>query len=646
VRRRLAVVSWLVLLVSLPSPAVAAGVAEYRMATVVHYTVDPVAGAIGVAVAVDFTNILPNPLGAVSGFDRIDLALHDGASQVAAADAKGSLAVSIGSRDGVAVASVTPRSRVRYQQSVAFTLSYRLKDGSAPDVHVRADVAKFEVYGFGTSSHVTVDLPPSYQARADGSPMVANAEGGVVRLTSGAIGEPDSWLALVTASRPTPYRTHAASVALASGTVDLQVRAWTSDAGWGERTLAMLVAALPRLEEAIGLPYPRVGPLVVTETVGAEGSAQEPLSSGAEVQVGFDELPFMLLHQAAHLWINEGLASDRWIREGLASHYAARVAVQLGEPVPYDPTVRASELASTGQPLSAWGTGDPGMAGDAYPYAASWAFVERITRAVGEAHLSEALRRVVAGMSAYDPAPPDPPAAAAHGFTPVDSRRMLDQLAAVSSADLVGQFGEAVLDPVAAGELASRTAARADYRKLSEAAGDWGIPDPIRAAMAAWRFDVARPAIAAAEAWLAARDTLLSRIARAGLTTPSELRARFAADGGGADARTELDAERAVVDSYIAQQKRAVAQGGPLDKVGMFAADDPSQLLAAAKSSFGRGDLRAAAEVLDRLALQLDRAPTNGVVRIASGVVLLLVIGLIVGRTVRRRGGSHYTAAP
>jgi hypothetical protein len=272
--------------------------------------------------------------------------------------------------------------------------------------------------------------------------------------------------------------------------------------------------------------------------------------------------------------------------------------------------------------------------------------VERIAHAVGETQLSDALRRVLAGISAYDPTAPDASAAASRGFAAVDSRGLLDQLAAVSSADLAGPFGEVILGPAAVGELTQRAAARVEYRKLADAAGDWGVPDPIRAAMAAWRFDLASPGIAAARRWLAERDALVSKIATAGLTTPSELRTRFVADGGGLDAQAELDAERAVVDSFIAQRKRAVAQPGLLDEVGMFAADDPARLLAEARSSFGQGDLQAAAETLDRLALQLDRAPANGAVRIASGIVLVVVIGLIVGRTARRRGGSHYTAAP
>lgn len=644
-RRGLAVAIWLALALGPPSPVAAASVAEYRMSTAVRYAVDPAVGAIAVTVGVEFTNTLPDPPGQVSGFDHVDLAVHDGASAVAAADANGALAVAVESRSGVTVASVKARTRVRYKQSVAFTLSYRLADGSAPDVHVRAEVVKFEVYGFGTSSQVTVDLPAGYQVRADGDPMVSKPEAGVTRLTSGSIAEPDRWLALVTASGPTTYVTHSATVALASGTVDLQVRAWTGDAGWGEQTLAMLVGALPRLEQAIGLPYPRVGPLVVTEMVGSEGSAGELPVSSAGVQVGFDQSPFTVLHQAAHIWINDELASDRWIREGLASHYAARVAVQLGEPVPYDPAVRSSELASDGRPLAAWGTAAPVAATDAYAYAASWAFVDRIALAVGEAQLSDALRRVVAGLSAYDPASPDAGSRNLPTYAPVDSRRLLDQLAAVSRADLAELFGEAVLGASAGPELTLRAAARVAYRKLAASAGDWGVPDPIQVAMAAWRFDEARPAIAAAAAWLVERNSLIAKIGGAGLAMPSELRARFATDGGGPDARAELDAERAVVDPYVELQKRATGQRGPLDAIGMFGADDPLQLLAAARNSFGQGDLRAAAETLDRVAMQLNRAPTNGVVRIASAAVLLTVIGLIVSRTARRRSVSHYTAA-
>ncbi len=619
--------------------------AEYEMSTVVHYVVDPAAGEIAVTVEVTFTNTTPDPPGQVSAFDRVELAIQVGASQVAADDAKGSLTVDLETRDGVRVASVKPRSRVRYNHSVSFTLSYLLPDASAPDIHVRSQVVKFAVWGFGTSSQVTVELPGSYQARADGDPMVIAVDGGSLRLTSGPIPNPAGWLALITASRPSTLATHRASVPLASGTVDLQVRAWSDDPAWGERTLGMLVAALPMLEQAIGLPYSRLGPLVVTEAVGGEGSNELP-SQNAEIQVAFDGSAFTLLHQAAHVWIAEELAADRWIREGLASHYAARVAADLRVALPYDPAARATQLAADARPLAGWAVEADGATSDAYPYAESWAFVDRIATAVGEAQLGKALRRVIAGASAYDPIDPDLAATSGLRFAPVDTRRFLDQLTAVSGVDLAGIFGEVAFGSAADVELAKRAAARADLGRLTARAGDWGAPDPIRAAMAGWRFDDARQGIVEAAGWLAKRDALLARIARAGLTTPDRLRGRFTVGGGGQDARAELDAERVVVDAYVGLQERAMAPRGPLETIGLFAAGDPRQLLREAAMSFSQGDLQTAVQALDRLAVQLNQAPTNGAVRIASAAVLLAVIALFVGRTAGRPRGTHYTAAP
>jgi hypothetical protein len=630
-------------------PLLAAGparAAEYTMETVARYVVNPAAGEIEVTVEVTFTNTTPNPAGQLSAFDRVDLAIQHEASQVTATDAKGALTVDLETRDGAQVASVRPRARVRYSGSVSFSLSYRLADDAASDVHVRGEVVKFAVWGFGTSSQVTVELPDSYQVRADGDPMLIDDSGSPLRLTSGPIADPSRWLALITASRPSAYATHAASVALASATVDLQVRAWVGDGAWGERTLATLATALPLLEQAIGLPYPRLGPLVVSEALGAEGIDGTPLSPTPEIQLAFDATGFTLLHQAAHVWISDQLASDRWIREGLASHEAAKVAAKLGVALPYDPVLRATEAATGASPLAGWGA-QPGSAqGDAYAYAASWAFVDRIATAVGEAHLEKALRRVVAGVSAYDPTNLDPQAPTGLRVAPVDTRRFLDQLAAVSGVDLGDLFGQVVLGPGAGLELAQRGLARDDLDRLVKSAGDWGAPEPIRIAMSSWRFDEARAAMAQASAWLVERDALIAKVATAGLAPSGRLQERFAAGGGNEDAWFELKAERAVVDAYLVLQDRATAPRGPLETIGLFAAHEPGQLLARAAAQFAEGDLQAAAEALDAAELQLNRAPTNGAVRIASGVLLLAVIALVGSLTARRRGGSHYTAAP
>ncbi len=628
-----------------PGSAAASG-PGYAMPTVARYAVDPAAGEIVVTVDVAFTNTTPNPPGGVSGFDLVELGVQHGASSPAAVDGRGTLSVTLGDRNGVRVASVRPRARIRYNQSVSFTLTYHLADGSSPDIHARPDVVKFPAWGFGTSSDVAVELPSGYEARADGNPMVIDTGGPTIRMASGPIADPTTWLALVTATRPITYAApQGASVALASGTVDLQVRAWTGDAAWGARTLATLQAGLPLLEQAIGLPYPRVGPLVVSEAVGGEASsAGQPLPT-AEMQVAFDSDVFTLLHQAAHIWIGSDLAVDRWLREGLASHEAARVAIDLGATLPYDPAARASELAPEAFPLAAWGGAATISASDEYGYVASWAFIDRIATAAGEANLARALRRVVAGVDPYDPTDADQLPLTGARFVPVDTRRFLDQLAAASGVDLGNSFGEVVLGPAAGTELRERHLARDDYAALLRSAGDWGAPDPIRTAMVAWRFDEARPAIKVAAAWLVQRDALIAKVARAGLTTPEQLRRQFTAVGGGADAQAELRAETAVVDAYLALQKRADSLRNPLETIGLWIADDPRALLAVAGDDFAQGDLNGAVDRLDAAAVGLDRAATNGVVRIASAVVLVTVGVLLWGLTIRRRGGSHYTGA-
>src|SRR6185503_9482398 len=120
-RRLLAAVSVAVLLLppTHPSPANAA---EYTMATVADYAVDPVAGSIAVTVSVTFTNTLPDPPGQISAFTHVDLAIQAGASSVAARDETGQLAVAVQPGDAGQVASVTTRSRVRYNASASFTL--------------------------------------------------------------------------------------------------------------------------------------------------------------------------------------------------------------------------------------------------------------------------------------------------------------------------------------------------------------------------------------------------------------------------------------------------------------------------------------------------------------------------------------------
>jgi hypothetical protein len=631
----------------LPGPHLARA-AEYTLATVASYDVQPDKERIAVAVDVTFTNTTPNPAGQFSVFEVIDLGIHNGATNVAARDSRGAMRVTVATRNGVNVASVRPRAPVRYKQKVTFRLTYILPDGAGPDVRVRPSAVVFPAWSFGTSGKVTVSLPVDYEVKVDGDELTAAEDGATRRLESGAVADPTSWLARVIAVRPASYTTLNAGVVLSSGTVDLQVRAWSDDPSWGEETLALLSDALPLLEEQIGLDYPRVGPLVVVEVVPdvPDALSEQPLGEG-EIAVAFNQPDFTTLHQVAHVWISEQLAGDRWIREGFASQAAAAVAPQLKVALPYDPDTRLDELPEgVAFPLISWGAGEATAQQDAFGYAASWALAERLAAAVGPDGLRLAWRRIATGVGAYEPVGDEVAEPSGQPTTPVDTRRLLDQLEAVSGVELGEEFASHVFDEAAAAELPLRAAARDALEQLLVAAGDWGAPDPVIADLADWRFDVAQVAMAQAQTWLDGRDELLAAIERAGLMTPDRLRDRYRTAGGGADAQDELDAEAAVVAGYADVRAMLSRTPSVVERVGLLGGEAPSSHLAVAATLFAEGDLRGAAEEVDAARARLGGAAADGLVRVISAAAVLAVLLGLTIVVARRRRARGYTARP
>ncbi|MDP9250500.1 MAG: hypothetical protein M3O78_03920 [Chloroflexota bacterium] len=630
-------------------PAGSARAADYIMATVAHYSVDQAAGQVAVRIEVAFSNTTPNPPGQLSGFDHVEIAVHSGASQVSAEDVDGHLDVQLSRRDGTEYASVAPRSRIGSGDGIDFTLSYRLADG-APDVHVRPQVVQFPAWGFGTSGAVTVDLPPGFEVQVDGGPLTGPSDARGTHLTSGPILDPAAWMAYLTAATAISYTTSSRTVALGTGTVELQVRAWASDPTWGRDSLDLLAAALPLLEQAVGLPYPRLGPLVVVETVSTSGSAAEGPSSTAEIQADYSASPFTLIHQLAHVWAGAQLSTDRWIREGLASHLASVVAAQLHVKPPYDPATRASELAADAIPLETWSPSAVNQRQEAYGYAASWSLIDQIARQLGEEKLRRVLADIEAGHSAYDPYDPAAAQPADPGsFAPVDSRRFLDHLATVSSLDPAeaypaDAFAEKVFPAEDAPELLARAIQLQKMAGLGTSAGDWGVPLPVRKAMADWRFDDAQAAIGQATRWLTQRNDLEAAIGRASLATPDRLEERWRSDGGDPTAMTELDAEKAVVSAYQVALDRSKAGRGILPQIGLLGGEEPKTLLQEAAASFAAGDLQGATATISRTVARLNSATLDGIMRSASAV---LVGAVMVVLTVRPRSRpTDYTAAP
>ena len=628
---------------TLPGAAVRrVAAADSTLVSTASYDVRPGEGVIAVAVDITFTNTAPDPEGQFSVFPEILLAVHDTASSVTAIDAEGDLGVEVApDANGVNVATITLREGVRFEETVELELRYLLADGEDPQLRVRPSVVVFPAWGFGTTSEVSVTLPGGYEVRVDGDPLTDEAG----RLVSGPIADPSQWLALVTATRPAEYVTFDATVPLAGGTADLQVRAFADDEAWGQRTLDLVERALPRLEEEIGLPYPRVGALVITESVATDASGfAEPPAAGNEILVAFDQPPFTVLHQVAHVWLSADLIESRWIREGMASEMAAQIAAELEVELPYDPAAEATNRQGSAFPLDEW-TAPSHPGAEAYGHAASWAFIAELRSAHGDDALRTVLGRVAASLDPYAPADLDPPADdGTPPQAPLTSRAFLDHLEAVSGADLAGRFRDRVLGAADVALLEPRTAARVAFAGLIAAAEGWGAPDPARAAMTEWRFDEAQPMVVDALAWLAGRDALLGEMEDAGLSAPDRLQQAYRSFGGGVEANDELEAQRAVVQSYATTADDVNAQRSFLARVGLIGGPDPAQRLQLANGRFADGDLRGAVEAITEAQSILASAETSGLIRLVSAILVVLILGALAVLLLRRR--SAYTARP
>lgn len=632
-----------ILATSLPAGAVRrAAAAEFTLETAATYDVRPAEGLIAVSVHVTFTNTTPDPEGQFSVFPEILLAVHDTATDVAATDAEGDLAVEVAvNAEGANVASITLREGVRFEETVELDVTYSLADGDDPQLRVRPSVIVFPAWGFGSASEVTVTLPGGYEVRVDGDPLT-EADG---RLVSGAIADPSQWLALVTAIRPAEYTTFDATVPLAGGTADLQVRAFVDDEAWGQRTLDLVERALPLLEAEIGLPYPQVGALVVTESVATDASGfGESPSAGNEILIAFDQPQFTVLHQVAHIWLSAELIESRWIREGMASDVANRVAGALNVTPAFDPVAEAAARQAAAFPLDTWAdSADP--TAEFFGHAASWAFIAELRAAVGDDALRSVLGRVAASIDPYAGADIEPPS---DGGTPpqapLTSRAFLDHLEAVTGADLAGRFRERVMSPADAALLETRAAARAAFAELVATASGWDAPDPVRAAMIDWRFDEALPMISSAGAWLDVRDDLLREMGAAGLSAPDRLQQAYQSFGGGVEAYDELEAQRAVVRSYATTADEVNAARSIVERLGLIGGPDPAQRLQLANGRFADGDLRGAVEAITEAQRILAGAESGGIIRLVSAVLVVLILVAAAVLFLRRR--ASYTARP
>ncbi len=524
--------------------------------------------------------------------------------------------------------------------SAAVSLSFDLVDrggSKARAVRVGEAIVAFPVWAYGTpgtgGSSATVRFPAGYRVSVPagrlGRPVTA--ADGSISLASGTLADPWSLSAYLVAERPGAYVETPLSVKVGDRTAAFTLRAWKDDQAWTTRTAKLLRRVVPALSRALGLDYPATGRVVIEEVtpraLDGNGAVYDP--AAGTIRLAYSASQAALIRAAAHLWLPASTFADRWIVEGLADRAAASAAAELK--VPAGLLALGPSLAKAALPLNAWAA-DPGRtegerAAEGYGLAASGEVFRILAGRTGSARFRATLQAAAAaGTGAAGAATPDPTATQTG---PVDWRGLLDLVADQGGVDATDLWREWVVRPEEAALLDARQAARIDLAALEARAGDWGIPDDIRRAIATWRFDQAEARMARVGAALDARDRLAVAAALAGLEPPARLRETYLRNGPEASIPV-IDGARTIVEQITAAQEAGTASSTWLDRLGLLG-QDPAARLADARSAWQAGDLEVAQTRATEAWETWIGATDAGGLRLRSvlAVLILATLGLV-----------------
>ncbi len=655
----------LLLLVGLPglvSPSSAlAATPELTMVTAARYEVDPDEARIHVTVDITAVNHKKDTATRRYFFDKGSLAVLPGTSglRVSADGLHPTVKLSKRTADYDLLA-IGFGTKLMAGKSLDLRLEFDLKDAGGDaerDVRIGQSLATFPVWAFGTDdtpgSTVELVLPSDYHVEfAVGSiPGPTTVERTIVFRT-GPLRRPLEFFAYVVADREGAYATTPLTITVGGDPVAVAIRAWSDDKSFAARVGDLFGRGLPVLGEAIGLDYPRRVTLTVQEsvsrTLGGYAGLFDPATG--RIQVDYAAGPFVILHEAAHVWFNGSLLGDRWADEAFASHYASVVASDLelaDAPQPLTPELEAARI-----PLNAWGAiGESDAATDDYAYAAALELADAIAARAGDSGLRAVWTAAADRESAYQPrvAASEPERVDAAP----DWRGLLDLLETKTGQRFDDLWRTWVVRPAEADVLADRATARADYDRVSAKAADWELPRAIRSALTTWQFAQASGLLAQADEVLTLRADIEAASTDAGLTPPDSLEIAFEGDRGLPAAHAEADAELAAIDAVGAAAATEPAEAGPLEMLGLLGSE-PDGDMAAARAAFADGDLVAAVDHADSARAVWTSAGDVGGRRALSilGAALLvgLAIFLVIGgwrsrRAGRRRQHAHPVAA-
>lgn len=525
-------------------------------------------------------------------------------------------------------------------KTTTLTLTFEVRDpGGAPDraVRVSHSLVSFSAWAIATPStpgaSVVVRFPDGYSVTVGRGPLAGPTPDGTGHETwsSGTLEVPLDFVADILADRPSEYEETTRTATMAAGPATILLRAWPDDPAWRDRIGALVQRALPVLEREIGVRWPVDGPLAVHEALVRSAGGYAGLFDPGDrrIEIAYAASDGMVLHELAHAWFNGGIVAERWAAEGFAAYYAELAAKELG----VDPsTPAAPSLADPAAiPLNAWGpSGSEDQASELWAYAASLEVARQIAVRAGPDALREVWTRASGGLAAYQPDPNGTEPASA----PPDWRGLLDHVEVATGADFTDLWRTWIARPEDVAALADRATARGFYARSLALAGEWRLPPVTRAAMGAWRFDVAREQLVAADGVIAQRNLLEARATEAGVTLPGTLREVFEGEGGTAAAAVEARAEQATVAAIIDAEAARPTEHGAGERliigIGLLLVD-PDARLAEARAALAAGDLETAYAAAQAAEAGWASAPRVGRSRIISVVLLLLALVVLVG---------------
>lgn len=628
---------------------VAAASPQLAITTDATYDVRPASHLVHVTLAAVATANTVDTVTTRYSFTSAYLQVLPGTSGYQASAGGRSLGVTVTSRtDQYTTLKIAFPSNLYSGQHLSFTVQFDLVDaGTTPArlVHVGQSFVSFPVWAFATAntagSTVTVRFPAGFDVQQESGtipgPTTDSAGNEIFR--TGRLADPFSLFVWFTADRPGSFDTTAYSLP-ATGITSLQVEAWADDPAWGSQVGDLFNRGLPVIQQLIGLGKASISHLVVQEAASRTLSGYSGLfdPSTGTIEVAYYADPFVVLHEASHVWFNATLLSDRWIDEAFASYYATLAAAKLKLSVTGNPLTPALEQYRI--QLNDWqgvGQEDPNV--EDYAYAATLEVAQLIGDRAGQAGLQAVWRAIAAGEAAYQP----PQGGPLETLTSprADWRTLLDQLEQRTGKSYTDIWSQWVVSTSQQSLLADRAAALNDYATTVSAAGAWVLPRSIRSALGSWDFPTAESLMTQARAVITQANAISLRSKGLGIAPPPTLREDFSGSGGLAGASTEAASELRALDALEAAQAVSQRDGGFVGTIGLLGSHAPDDL-AAARAAFTAGSLDEAIRLAASAEHDWSGAVPTGQQRLAIAAIVLAaaILGLLALRIVRRRRSS------